>query len=303
MAAEVTASIIVPSFNRPRVLQACLDALLKLDDDAYEIIVVDDGSTAPLSEACRDYADRVRFIRKENGGPASARNVGVRETRADFLVFTDDDCQPEPGWLQAMRACAEGQPHVLAGGRVVNLLTDNTFSSASQSLCDFLYDYFGAASGNMPFFTSNNMACSRRVFEQIGGFDETFPLAAAEDREFGLRWRAAGGALVYAPEAVVGHAHRLDLRGFMRQHANYGRGARRLHAVLGERGDPRPTLESVRFYLRLITFPLRAQGRNRWAQSALLVLSQIAMVAGYFSYDPQAKPSAREPLQTQGARS
>jgi glycosyltransferase involved in cell wall biosynthesis len=278
----MSVSIVIPSYNRPDRLALCLSALAKLDGGPYEIVVVDDGSAEPLAPVCAQYGANVRCIRQENAGPAKARNTGARAAGGDFIAFTDDDCQPAPGWIRALLAAHAGDPLRLVGGRVDNLLTGNVFAAASQSLCDYLYDYFGADAGAAPFFTSNNMGCARRRFEEIGGFDETFPLAAAEDREFGMRWRETGGQLVYAPEAVVGHAHHLTLGRFWRQHRNYGRGARHLHKVIDRRGTSRPRLESARFYLGLVSYPIRTRQRGGLSQAALLVLSQVAMTRGYF---------------------
>jgi GT2 family glycosyltransferase len=278
----MSVSIVVPSFNRPDRLELCLAALAKLDGGPYEIVVVDDGSAKPLAPVCARFGPNVRCIRQENAGPAKARNTGAKAAGGEFIAFTDDDCQPEPGWILALAAAHAGDPMRLVGGRVDNILTDNTFAAASQSLCDYLYDYFGAEDGASPFFTSNNIGCSRRRFLEIGGFDETFPLAAAEDRDFGMRWRDTGGQLVYAPDAIVGHAHHLTLARFWRQHVNYGRGARHLHSVIDGRGTSRPKLESARFYLGLMTYPLRKRSRRGLRQSALLFLSQVAMTRGYF---------------------
>jgi GT2 family glycosyltransferase len=279
--------VVVPSYNRPERLRDCLDALLVLDWPGnwpgFEIVVVDDGSTEPLAPVCAAFGTRVRCVRQANCGPAAARNAGVRATDAEFVAFTDDDCRPRSGWLTALVAAHGGVETRLVGGRVENGLRHNPYSAASQSLCDYLYAYFGAASGEAPFFTSNNMGCARERFERLGGFDETFPLAAGEDRDFGLRWRSGGGELVLAPEAVVEHGHALDLRRFWRQHANYGRGARHLHRQLDRRGDRRPRIESLRFYIGLIAHPLRGDGRARLAQSALMALSQAAMIQGYLA--------------------
>lgn len=280
-AAALRATVVIPSYNRPDRLRACLDALLTDPDDGFEIVVVDDGSDVPLGETCAPFGPRVRCLRQDNAGPAAARNAGAEAARGRVLLFTDDDCRPQAGWVDAMLAAHDGAEERLVGGRVVNLLEDNTFAAASQSLCDFLYDYFDADAGDVPFFTSNNIACDRDRFLAMGGFDRSFPLAAAEDRDFGLRWRAAGGTLVYAPSAVVGHAHALTFRGFLRQHSNYGRGARHLHSVMDDRGDRRPKLEALRFYGDLIRYPLTRPGRRRTAQAGLLFLSQAAMVAGY----------------------
>lgn len=278
----MSVSIVIPSYNRPDRLGLCLAALAKLDGGPYEIVVVDDGSATPLAPVCAQFGSNVRCIRQENAGPAKARNTGAKAAGGDFIAFTDDDCQPEPGWIMALVAAHGGDPSRLVGGRVDNILTDNIFAAASQSLCDYLYEYFGAEQGSSPFFTSNNMGCSRQRFLEIGGFDETFPLAAAEDREFGMRWRELGGELIYAPDAIMGHAHHLTLSRFWRQHANYGRGARHLHGVVDKRGTPRPKLESARFYFGLMSFPVRKGRRRGVSQAALLFLSQVAMTRGYF---------------------
>ncbi len=282
-------AVVVPSFNRPDRLRACLEALTRLEGPRPEIVVVDDGSPAPLSEVCAGFGDRVRYLRQPNRGPAAARNAGVGATSAEFVAFTDDDCRPRPDWLLALLRAANGGTERspvggarrLVGGRVENALPANVYAAASQSLCDYLYDYFGAGTGEMPFFTSNNMGCDRATFERLGGFDESFPLAAAEDRDFGLRWRAAGGELVYAPDAVVGHGHALDLRRFWRQHMNYGRGARHLHRMMDRRGETRPKVEPMGFYAGLVLHPLRRPGRARLTQAVLLAISQLAMLRGY----------------------
>ena len=133
----------------------------------------------------------------------------------------------------------------------------------------------------MNFFTTNNLCCRRDDFLELGGFDTGFSRAAAEDRDFGLRWADAGGELLYAPDAVVAHAHDLSLASFWRQHRNYGHGARRLHLALDERADARPKLEGARFYLGMLTSPFRFGGPRPWTEAALIGLSQVAMVSGY----------------------
>ena len=267
----------------------------------FEVIVVDDGSPEPLAPVCKEFGPMVRCIRRDNGGPAGARNAGVRAARASFVAFTDDDCRPQPDWLRHMMAAHGGDATRLVGGQVENALSDNIYSATSQLLCDYLYDYFGAEDGDMPFFTSNNMACSRTAYERLGGFDETFPLAAAEDRDFGLRWRASGGDLTYVPGARVGHAHKLSFRRFLRQHANYGRGARHLHRLMQGRGDRRPPLESILFYLRLLTYPIERNERAALPKSALMAMTQVAMVYGYFSERTPNAPAARRKPQKNSA--
>ena len=274
------ASIIVPSYGRPDALRACLDALVQQTVPEVEIVIVDDGSPEPLGPICADVPN-VRCIRQENAGPAAARNRGAQEATAPFLAFTDDDCRPRPDWVAQLMKAHQGNPERLVGGRVENGLPGNPYASASQELCDFLYDWFGAERGDTPFFTSNNIGCARDRFLELGGFDESFPLAAAEDREFGIRWREKGGALVFATDAVIDHFHPLTLKKFWRQHRNYGRGACHLHGVLDARNSDLPRREPMSFYTELVLRPMRKRGLTGLRGSALAFLSQVAMVAGY----------------------
>lgn len=284
------AAVIVPTYNRPECLGACLAALAKLESHDFEVVVVDDGGRVDLSALIAPHASFVRLVRQENGGPAKARNAGVRATNAEFIAFTDDDCAAEPGWLEGLIRQSRQDPDALVGGRVENLLPQDIYASTSQSLTDFLYDFYGAARGDAPFFTSNNIGCSRQTFLSLGGFDETFPLPAAEDRDLGLRWRASGRRLIYAEDAVVGHAHGMKLSGFWRQHSNYGRGAYHLHNLMRARQDSIPKVEGFGFYFGLISQAFRSGASNPVGQTILLGLSQVAMVSGYFLQMRASRP-------------
>ncbi|MEM6823873.1 MAG: glycosyltransferase [Pseudomonadota bacterium] len=275
------ASVVVPSYNRPRQLEACLEALCRQEGIDYEVIVVDDGSPDPLQPICARFGERVTCIRQENAGPAAARNRGATEARAEFVAFTDDDCRPRPDWLASLVAAHGGRPGVLVGGRVENGLPRDPFATASQDLCDYLYDYFDADSGEMPFFTSNNIGMTREGFLRLGGFDETFPLAAGEDRDLGLRWRDTGGQMIYSEAAIIDHFHAMTLQKFWRQHSNYGRGAHHLHGVLDARGSDQPKREPLGFYINLVLHPLKARGLRGFGHSVLMALTQVAMINGY----------------------
>ena len=283
-------AVIVPSYDRPARLARCLEALSALDPPADAIVVVDDGSPEPLAAVCAGLAG-VRCVRQANRGPAAARNAGARVTDAAFLAFTDDDCQPHPGWLGALVAAQGGDEARLVGGRVRDV-AGGVFAAASQSLSDYLYEAGGAARGEAEFFTTNNMGCARARFERIGGFDESFPLAAGEDRDFGRRWRAAGGGLALAPDALVDHAHEMGLRGFWRQHANYGRGARLVHDR-ADPGEPGGRIQRLRFYAALVAHPLRDRRARPLTRAALLALSQLATVRGYVAQGSAGRGRSR----------
>lgn len=278
-------SVVIPAYNRPQRLQQCLDALARLDapEGGFEVLVTDDGSSPPLAEAVAiPQGLDARIIRQDNAGPAAARNRGASEARGRWLAFTDDDCRPRPGWLVMLEQGISDDQSVV-GGHTINALPDCTPASASQLLIDYLHDYFNAGGGGPRFFPSNNFCISKRAYEALGGFDEGFPLAAAEDRDFCDRAIEAGLNLRYQPGAVIDHAHGMTLRGFWKQHFNYGRGAYAYRRRRGQRRRDPVKIEPLRFYMGLIAYPLRKAGAPRAAKLSLLMLvSQVANTAGYF---------------------
>ena len=280
-------SIVVPTYRRWDQLARCLSAIEALDfpRDRFELLVIDDGSPTPPTDlvASLDRSLDVQLVCARHAGPAAARNTGARRARGRHLVFTDDDCAPHQDWMRAIDRWVTASAGPLAiGGHTVNRLADNIYATASQELVDFLYDYFGDHSAERRFFTANNFVIPRAEFLAIGGFDEGFELAAAEDRDLCERWVASGRELQYAADVIVEHGHTLNFARFNRQHFHYGRGAFDLHRSRARRGRASLNVEPLRFYLRLITHPLRQSFSWRGGQLAFLNFwSQVAYVSGY----------------------
>ena len=281
-------SVIVPTYRRVEPLERCIRALAEqtIERERFEVLVVDDGSTAPPRDLIARYAEAIdlRLIEAEHGGPAAARNNGAAAARGKYLVFTDDDCMPDRDWLRAFATTVEQHPHHAVGGAVVNALDEGMYSTASQLLIEFLYEYYNFKTTGGRFFITANLAFPAEQFRAAGGFDVTFPLAAAEDRDMCDRWRELGHTIVYCEDAVVHHAHSLTLTSFVRQHFNYGRGAHHLHRARSRRGIAEVVVEPPHFYSRLVSYPL-AQARDGRALvlSSLMLLTQIAYATGYFT--------------------
>jgi GT2 family glycosyltransferase len=275
-------TVIVPTFERPAPLAACVGALRALDrpGGSLEIVIVNDGGRPPAPDTVRAADDAtlvLRVVDQRNAGPASARNRGAAEARGEFLAFTDDDCLPDRGWLTAFDAALRATPGALVGGRTVNAIPDSVFADTSQRLADFVSsDFHGGAMGR--FFTSNNLAVAREAFLAAGGFDTSFPFSAGEDRELGDRWSAQGRSSVAAPDALVRHAHRLSARGFVRQHFTYGRGAVAFRRVRAESG--RPVRVDPAFYVQSLAYALRGGGVRAPARAALTAIAHAAYAAG-----------------------
>jgi len=280
-------SIIVPTYGRPERLRECLASLAAQDypHGRIEVVVVNDGwePRARLEESVTPFAGSAgaRLLHQEKAGPAAARNLGARAARHPLLAFTDDDCRPDRGWLQALAPALAGSGNRVAGGATVNGLEEDRVAAASQLLVTYLYGYY--LREKRPFFASNNLGCSRALFLRLGGFDTRFPLAGGEDREFCDRCLGAGVEMVYVPQARVEHRHALTVGGFLRQHYNYGRGAYAYHRIREERGGGRVGIEPPRFYrdLLLSPFTLGARGQ-RLSSGLLLFFSQFANAAGFY---------------------
>jgi glycosyltransferase involved in cell wall biosynthesis len=280
-------SIIIPTYNRPEPLKTCLDSLTNLnyERDRFEVIVVDDGSKEPLDNLVNTYRNQLNLtlIRQANAGPATARNTGANAATGQYLAFTDDDCTPDKNWLSALENGFSETPNALLGGKTINALPDNPYSTASQLLIDYLYDYYNPDSTQATFFASNNFALSRELFNKVGQFALTFPLAAGEDREFCDRWRSKNFSLCSVPDAIINHFHHLSLSRFWRQHFNYGQGAFYFHKIRAQRGVGKIKIESMLFYINLLIYPFKQF--SVWQGipiSCLLLLSQVANITGFF---------------------
>lgn len=279
-------SIVIPTYDRPAALARCLDGVAAMTGAStdLEVIVVNDGGETPSGPALERVRQRLALtiVEQPRRGPAAARNAGAVRARERVVAFLDDDCVPAPDWLAALAARFDAAPDVAVGGRTLNGLPDNPFSSASQLLIDYLYDYYNEGGTTPRFLASNNVAFPRRALLDLGGFDAAFPRAAGEDRELCDRWRRSGHRMTFAPEAVVHHAHALGPATFWRQHFAYGRGACAFRRASARRDGGRVGFEPARFYANLLRAPFgRERGPRALRLATLLALAQLANAAGY----------------------
>jgi glycosyltransferase involved in cell wall biosynthesis len=287
------ATVIVPTRDRPRELERCVAALERQRlPGELEIVVVDDGSADHGAvEAALGDSERSRLIRLEGRGPAAARNAGAREARGEVVCFLDDDCEPEPRWAELLVgfAAANERP---AAGLTRNGLWDSHLSEASQAIVDHLQLSSFEPDGRLGFAPSCNLACPAELAHELP-FDESFPLAAGEDREWTSRAAERGMAPVYVPDAVVVHRHRLTPATFLRQHLAYGRGAARL-----ARGDGGGALLGARDRFGL----LLAGFRRGPAVGVLVGVAQIATAAGFTLERARLATAARAMARPAGRR-
>jgi glycosyltransferase involved in cell wall biosynthesis len=233
----------VPTRDRPAKLERCLKAL----EGQSEIVVVDDGSVEEELIASITAEAGAKLVRLEGRGPAAARNAGVAAAEGEIVCFTDDDCEPAAGWVGALVAPIAAAEVECAAGRTVVADDASAADRAWQAIADHLQRWGSDPRSPSPGFAPTcNLACSRKLLEALP-FDESFPSAAGEDRDWSARAATRGAAPRFVPEAMVIHHPGLDTRSFLRQQYRYGRGASRYRAAQADRA-----LGAPRFYASLL---------------------------------------------------
>lgn len=257
----------MPTRDRPEKLRRCLAAL----GDEHEVVVVDDGSADAELVASIVREAGAELVRLEGAGPAAARNAGVRAAGGGVVYFTDDDCEPGPGWAAALAAPIIAREASCAAGRTVVGAGASAADRAWQAIANHLQRWGGRQGTPSPGFAPTcNLACSRDLLLELP-FDESFPAAAGEDRDWSARASSRGIFPAFTPSAVVVHRPGLTIRTFLRQQYRYGRGASRYRSTGNDRGLGAPT-----FYLEL----LRSGFSAGFAPGALVTAAQLAAATG-----------------------
>jgi glycosyltransferase involved in cell wall biosynthesis len=249
---SVRISVVVPTRDRPQLLQRCR-AALERQSLPVEVVVVEDVT---------------------GRGPAWARNEGVRRARGEVVCFTDDDCEPTPGWAEALAApILAGEARSTAGPTVVGLGA-TAADRAWEAIVGYLQEQ-GAEPGTASpgFAATANLAAARDLLDELP-FDESFPTAAGEDRDWAERAAGRGAPPRFVAGAVVVHSAGLGHRAFLRQQYRYGKGAAGYRRAGSGRGHGSPT-----FYAGL----LRAGFNGGIAPGLLVCVAQAATLAGVLS--------------------
>lgn len=212
-------SVVIPTYRRVRRCQRLLEALAgqTLEADRFEVVVVDNCSGDETSDRLAAWAEhlpyRLRPLRTvDNRGPAPARNLGWRAATASVVAFTDDDCVPQPGWLEAGLAVLEGRP-------TLGVVQGQTTAPPDVDIDPRTpWVHRQEITGPTAHFEGCNVFYRRPALEATGGFSEAIGWWG-EDAAAGWRVIEAGWGRGFAPEAIVHHD--VEVRG-LRWHLRNG---------------------------------------------------------------------------------
>jgi GT2 family glycosyltransferase len=196
-------SVIVPVCNGGPDFARCLESLLALNPAPTEIIVVDDGSTDGSDRAA--LLDDVTLLQTGcRQGPAAARNLGARAACGDLLFFVDADVTVPPAALDAFLHifCDAADVAAVIGSYDDAPSAPNLLSQYKNLLHHYVHQQ--SADEGFTFWGACGVI-RRKVFLELGGFDERYRHASIEDIELGYRLRAAGRRIRLCKQLQVRH--------------------------------------------------------------------------------------------------
>ncbi len=193
-------SIIIPNLNTPGVGKAIASLESQnFDHERYEIIVVGMDNYDLVHTS-----NMVKFDQSDQPlSPAQARNRGAEQAFGEILVFTDADCIASPEWLSILEERFTDPSVSVVGGGI--WFSRENYWATSDNLAMF-YEFLAFyPAGERQQLPSLNLAVRRKVFKEIGGFDERYPRPSGEDADLSLRLRKHGCRLVFEPRALIFH--------------------------------------------------------------------------------------------------
>ena len=200
-------SVIVPAYRCGATLRACADGLRRssLPHDAWELLVVDDGSNDDTSVVAAEFTNHVLTVADGPRGPANARNVGAQAARGDVLVFVDADVVVAPNTLSAFATLFTTRADVTAAfGAYDNAPAATGFISQYRNLLHRFVHVMNA--GSATTFWAGCGAVRRDAFLTVGGFDSVrYPRPQIEDIDLGYRLTDGGYRILVAPELEGSH--------------------------------------------------------------------------------------------------
>lgn len=212
-------SVIVLNTNNRRYLEDCFASLSQQDYPAgrFELVLADNASTDGSVEFVRERFPQVRIIAFDrNHGFSIANNLAAAQVEGEFVAFLNEDTRVEPHWLSGLVEALGDEPEVICAGSKM-LSWDGQRIDFGGTLLSFLGH--GRADGfNDPDLTAYDhhryilaacggaMLIDRRVFLDVGGFDEDFK-AYFEDIDLGWRLWILGHKVVFAPQSICYHIH------------------------------------------------------------------------------------------------
>lgn len=208
-------SVVIPAYNAAGHIAAALDSVFSQTFTDYEVILANDGSpdTAELERAIQPYFSRIIYFKQQNRGPSSARNLGIRHARGEWLAFLDSDDAWMPDYLAEQLELLHANPDLdmvycdaLLEGQTI--AAGKTFMQVCPSTGPVTFE--SVLVEQTQVLTSSTVVRRQRIMT-AGWFDEE--LHRSEDHDLWLRVLYSGGKVEYQQRALVRRHVRADGQG------------------------------------------------------------------------------------------
>lgn len=164
-------SIIVPVYNVEDYLHRCVDSILSQDYDAYEIILVDDGSTDSSGSLCDEWAkrcERIKVIHKPNGGLSSARNAGLKVAQGKYIWFIDSDDYIAEKCLDKIMTQIKSDGSEIIFFSHIRSNGVSTFGSPAGEYHPGFYTGMEVLQGHLAYLTAWSYVSSKSLWDENG---------------------------------------------------------------------------------------------------------------------------------------
>jgi glycosyltransferase involved in cell wall biosynthesis len=194
--------VVIPAYNAEKFLRPAAESVLGQTFHDLELVIVDDGSSDATLQVARSIVDRrVIVLALSNGGPARARNAGSRLRCSEFIAYLDADDLWDSGKLEAQVAYLESHPGDVGVGCFMRYVSNSERALGQTGQVVGESELLRVARGELFPFPTSSLVVRRAAFDLLGGFDESFRFAGAEDIEFYSRL-ARQGPLGCIPEVL-----------------------------------------------------------------------------------------------------
>jgi mycofactocin system glycosyltransferase len=224
---RLSVTVVVPVRDRADHLDRCLAAL----GSDYRVVVVDDGSTRPtaVAEVVRRHGATL-IRRADNAGPAAARNLGLGESRSEFVAFVDSDCLPPRGWIDRLARHFEDPLVGAAAPRIRPQAGTSSSGRYTRARCGLDLGASPARilpGGRVGYVPSAALVVRRAALAGIARQGSVFDEALRVGEDVDLVWRLhdAGWRMRYDPSVEVRHVEPADWPSLLGRRARYGTSA------------------------------------------------------------------------------
>ena len=219
-------SVIIPVFNRPDEVEELLESLSKQTLKCFEVLIIEDGSTIPCENICKNYENLLplRYYFKPNSGRSETRNYGMEKANGNYFVIFDSDCIIPPSYFEMVsKSLTDNYIDCYGGPDGADHSFSNLQKAINYSMTSILTTggIRGATKKREKFSPrSFNMGFSKEVYEKVGGFKNMI----AEDMDLSIRIKNSGFKTTLIKEAFVYHKRRVNVKKFYKQIFTFGKG-------------------------------------------------------------------------------